>query len=193
MIARGAEPWQRASWAVAFENATFGGLVTGPEQTAAEGERTAVFVLASALLLCGRRLRILIANQAVAGRLRGGAAACDKGDPFLIWQVIAEAAEWMSACWIPSHGKRCSCEGWGSSELCRGLNAAADARATQLLAPFKEGVAAAALAAEQRRRWAQVAVVRQAELTEGFHTEFVSFVAALRAKRRSGKHGSATC
>ena len=196
LIARGAEPWQRASWAIAFADATFGGLVIGPEQTAAAGERTAVFVLASALLRCGRRLRLLIDNQAVAGRLRGGSAACDKGDPFLVWQVIGEAAEWLSACWIPSHGKRCSWqppEGWGTAELCRGLNAAADGRATLVLAPFKEDVAAAAQAAASRRRWARMAVARQAELTEDFHREFINFVAALRAKRRSGLHGQATC
>ena len=70
LIARGAEPWQRASWAIAFADATFGGLVIGPEQTAAAGERTAVFVLASALMRCGRRLRLLIDNQVVAAEPR---------------------------------------------------------------------------------------------------------------------------
>ena len=196
LIARGAEPWQRASWAIAFADATFGGLVIGPEQTAAAGERTAVFVLASALLRCGRRLRLLIDNQAVAGRLRGGRAACDKGDPFLTWQTIGEASDWLCASWIPSHGKRCSWQppdGWGTAEQCRGLNAAADGKATLALAPFREEVAAAAKAAAYRRRWAQVAVTRQAELTVGFHAEFTNLVATLRAKRRSGMHGRATC
>ena len=192
LIARGAEPWQRASWAIAFAGATFGGLVMGPDQTAAAGERTAVFVLASALLRCGRWLRLLVDNQAVAGRLRGGRAVCDKGDPFLTWQTIGEAADWLCASWIPSHGKRCSWrppDGWGTAEQCRGLNAAADARATSALAPFLEEVADAAMAAAHRRRWAQLAVARQAELTRDFHAEFTTLVATLRARRRSGLPG----
>ena len=56
LLAREADFQQRAAWAVSFGGATFSGLVQGPEQTAAEGERVAVYVLAAALLLQGRRV-----------------------------------------------------------------------------------------------------------------------------------------
>ena len=49
LLARGGEPWQRASWAVAFQGASFKGLVQGPEQTPAESERVAVLLLCEAL------------------------------------------------------------------------------------------------------------------------------------------------
>ena len=69
-------------WAVAFNGAQFSGLVMGPEQTPAQGERIAVFILSSALLQHGRKLRLLVDNQGVAGRLQGGTAACLRGDPW---------------------------------------------------------------------------------------------------------------
>ena len=190
LLARGGEPWQRASWAVAFPGASFGGLVLGPEQTAAEGERTAVFVLAKALLLQGRRLRLLVDNQAVAGRLQGGKTACDKGDPFLLWRAIGEVIDWLQVCWVPSHGKRLAWrppEGWDTASFCRNLNAAADLKAPEMLAPFRATVTAASLEASRRRVWARRAILQQASVPEGFHGEYVSFVADLLARRRSGR------
>ncbi|CAE7220717.1 unnamed protein product [Symbiodinium sp. CCMP2592] len=66
------------------------GLQSGrrPDQTAAEGERVAVFILAEALL--------------------GGEAACENGDPWRPWKRVAQAVRWLQVAWVPAHNKQAS-------------------------------------------------------------------------------------
>ena len=189
LLARGADFQQRAAWAVSFGGATFSGLVQGPEQTAAEGERVAVYVLAAALLLHGRRLRLLVDNQAVAGRLRGGRPACESGDPWWLWRTIAQATPCLETFWIPSHEKQPlwkAPDGWCSEAACRRLNSLADAAVSHELAPYRAAVAACEKDASVRRAWSAAAVASQTAATQEYHDKFVELVRSL-PPRPSGR------
>ena len=136
----------------------------------------AVYVLAAALLLQGRRLRLLVDNQAVAGRLRGGRPACENGDPWWLWRTIAQAA------WIPSHEKHPLWKapvGWCSEAACRRLNSlrmrlslVSWRRAAQLWPRFEKD-------ASVRRAWCSAAVASQTAATEEYHDKFVELVRSL--------------
>ena len=111
------------------------------EQTPAEGERVAVFDLCRVLLLLlhGRRLRGLVDNQSVAGRVIRSRDACAKADS------------------VESHGVGCAVDGgcldpsawhdrnpdwhppagWCGAGLCREVNARADEAAVEALNPFR--------------------------------------------------------
>ena len=187
-LARGAEFWQRAAWGVAFENGEFGGLVLGAEQTAAEGERVAVYLLAMALLQCGRSIRLLVDNQAVAGRLRRGRKACENGDPWALWRVIADAVHLLDVAWVPSHGKKPLWgppPDWLDGVACRALNARADAAATQALDAVRAVVVALVRAAKERRAWAAAAVAAQMRATQPWHVKFVEKMRVLAFRRRA--------
>ncbi|CAE7741665.1 mrkA [Symbiodinium sp. CCMP2592] len=184
LLARKAEGFQQASWAVAFADKSFGGFVEGPDQTAAEGERVAVFILAEALLVHGRWLRLLVDNQAVAGRLLGGEAACENGDPWRPWKRLAKAVRWLQVAWIPAHNKQASWtppSGWIDADACRPLNRRADAAAGSALQPCSQAVAHAARAADERFEWARDAVAAQRAATQDWHDRFVNMI---RQQRR---------
>ncbi|CAE7741710.1 unnamed protein product [Symbiodinium sp. CCMP2592] len=179
LLARKAEGFQQASWAVAFADKSFGGLVEGPDQTAAEGERVAVFILAEALLLHGRWLRLLVDNQAVAGRLLGGEAACENGDPWRPWKRVAKAVRWLQVAWVPAHNKQASWtppSGWIDADACRALNRRADAAAGSALQPCSQAVAHAARAADERFEGARDAVAAQRAATQDWHDRFVNMI-----------------
>ncbi|CAE6971216.1 Cacna1h [Symbiodinium sp. CCMP2592] len=184
LLARKAEGFQQASWAIAFADKSFGGLVEGPDQTAAEGERVAVFILAEALLLHGRWLRLLVDNQAVAGRLLGGEAACENGDPWRPWKRVAKAVRWLQVAWVPAHNKQASWtppSGWIDADACQALNRRADAAAGSALQPCSQAVAHAARAADERFEWARDAVAAQRAATQDWHDRFVNMI---RQQRR---------
>ena len=179
LLVPGAPDTQRASWAVAFPDAVFSGLVSGPIQTPAQGERIAVFILGSALLQHGRKLRLLVDNQTVACRLAGGVAACARGDPWRLWQHLALAVPWLETLWIPAHGRVPSWtppSSWISSAACRQLNQKADSAASAALLSWIPSVSQEVRAAVLRRKWAEVVVSQQFHRTRGFHDDFVALV-----------------
>ena len=164
LLARKAEGFQQASWAIAVADKSFEGLVEGPDQTAAEGERVAVFILAEALLVHGRWLRLLIDNQTVAGRLlvavRPHAKMVTLGGRGSVWQWRCAGCKWhgfrhnKQASWTPPSG-------WIDADACRALNRRADAAAGSALQPCSQAVAQAARAADERFEWARDAVAAQ--------------------------------
>ena len=164
--------------------ATFSGLVQAPEQTAAEGERVAVYVLAAALLLHGRRLRLLVDNQAVAGdfaaddllarvETRGGCGELSPR-PRPVWRRFGFLRMRNSLC------------GWCSEAACRRLNSLADAAVSHELAPYRAAVAACEKDASVRRAWSAAAVASQTAATQEYHDKFVELVRSL-PPRPSGR------
>ena len=138
LLARKAEGFQQASWAIAFADKSFEGLVEGPDQTAAEGERVAVFILAEALLVHGPSLRLLrlTTKLSLAGCLavRPHAKMVALGGRGSVWQWRCAGCKWhgfrhnKQASWTPPSG-------WIDADACRALNRRADAAAGSALQP----------------------------------------------------------
>ena len=105
--------WRAASWAVAVGDDTVSGLVTGEvtgeEKTAAAGEREAFAVLCRAVLLTGRRVKVLLDNLAIVqGARRRATADFVEDELWEFWHGFRQVRELLDIAWIPSHGKRAS-------------------------------------------------------------------------------------
>ena len=110
-----------------------------------------------ALQQCGRSIRLLVDNQAVAGLPSRG----------------------KKPLWGPPLD-------WLDGVACRALNARADAAATQALDAVRaEVVVASVRATKERRAWAAAAVAAQMRATQPWHVKFVEKVRVLVFQRRA--------
>ena len=159
IIATGSEQWQRASWAVAAHlGPAVNGLVPGFEQTPAAGERFALLQALLAASAANRPVKLLTDNQAVCLRLERGLNYGNwSGDLPCFWHLVSTLVIAGTSCvWIPSHGKQPLWRppaGWLDVQLCRQLNARADAAASDISAQFRPGIEAYLVQQAEARRW----------------------------------------
>ena len=174
IIATGSEQWQRASWAVAAHlGPAVNGLVPGFEQTPAAGERFALLQALLAASAANRPVKLLSDNQAVCLRLERGLNYGNwSGDLPCFWHLVSTLVIAGTSCvWIPSHGKQPLWRppaGWLDVQLCRQLNARADAAASDISAQFRPGIEAYLVQQAEARRWSSGAFQAQLGRSQRF-------------------------
>ena len=149
--------------------------MTGEERTAAAGEREAFAVLCKAVLLTGRRVRVLLDNLAIVqGTRRRASADFVEDELWEFWQGYRQVRDLMQIAWIPSHGKLACWTppcGWPEAGFCRRLNAIADEAATQRLAAVAPWFRSLERRIQEGEAWCYKALNAQLAATEPWHLE----------------------
>ena len=174
LTAAGAEPWQRASWAVVAwipgSTLTIGGLVSGGEQTAAAGERAALHQAITHAAAAHCAVDLLLDCRPLVSRLeRGMLHDSWTGDLPAYWaSVQASVLPGSRVAWVPSHGKQRDWnppQGWPCASLLRDLNAQADARCNEALQSCREVWNSACAARLSAIAWSEAACKKQYQAT----------------------------
>ena len=162
------------------------GLVEGEERTAAAGEREAFATLCKAVLLTGRRVRVLLDNLAIVqGARRRANADFEEEELWAFWAGYRQVRDLMQLAWIPSHGKQKSWlppVGWPQAEVCRELNNRADEAATAQLLRVEPWFRALEVRIKEGEAWSFRALNAQLRATQPWHDELKRVVAEQRAR-----------
>ena len=178
--------WRAAAWAVAVGEFEVSGLVEGEERTAAAGEREAFAALCRAVLLTGRRVRVLLDNLAIVqGARRRANTDFEEEELWTFWAGYQQVRELMQLVWIPSHGKQKAWrppDGWPQVDVCRELNDKADKAATAQLTRVGPWFRALEARIKEGETWSFRALNAQLRATEPWHAELKRVMAEQRAR-----------